>query len=212
MKSSVFKHADPSNLGRSPPEGNKDHLLSQARSDLMKQEHQAGSLNHCISDLQQQAYAQRLELQDAQHGYVESRREEVRSQEELPLQKLRENHETIQKLTSQLQEMQDQMNSVNESGEFQEVESNNSGRLSYVCSQPAMIPSARSMLSRDKRLPLDTWNASGLQENVFGNQFSTFDSPRDHPQGIHSCATQRERGSVTQTTGTGTVFTRDDKK
>ena len=34
-----------------------------------------------------------------------------------------------------------------------------------------MIPSSRSMLSHDKRLPLDTWNMSGLQENVFGDQF-----------------------------------------
>ena len=51
--------------------------------------------------------------------------------------------------------------------EFQEVESNHSGRLSYVPSQPAAIPSSRSMLSRDKRLTLDTWNTSRLQENVF---------------------------------------------
>ena len=79
FKSSVFKHADPSNLGRSLLEGNKDHLLSQARSELMKQEHQVGSLNNCISELQQQAYAQRLELQDAQHGYIESRREQSSS-------------------------------------------------------------------------------------------------------------------------------------
>ena len=84
---------------------------------------------------------------------------------------LRQNHETIQRLTSQLKEMQDQMNSMNDSGEFQEVESNHSGRLSYVSSQLAMIPSSRSMLRRDKRLPLDTWNTSGSQENVFGNQF-----------------------------------------
>ena len=34
-----------------------------------------------------------------------------------------------------------------------------------------MIPSGRSMLSRDKRLPLDTWNTSGSQESAFGNQF-----------------------------------------
>ena len=87
--------------------------------------------------------------------------------DKVSVQKLRENHETIQKLTSQLQDMQDQMNSVNDSGEFPEVESNYSGRLSYVPSQPAMIPSSRSMLSRDKRLPLDTWNTFGLQENVF---------------------------------------------
>ena len=63
--------------------------------------------------------------------------------------------------------MQEQVNFMNDSGEFQEVESNYSGRLSYVSSQLAMIPSSRSMLSRDKRLPLDTWNTSVLQENVF---------------------------------------------
>ena len=45
-----------------------------------------------------------------------------------------------------------------------------------------MIPSSRSLLSRDKRLPLNTWNQSGVQENVFENRFSTFDSPRDLPQ------------------------------
>ena len=68
--------------------------------------------------------------------------------DEFSVQKLRENHETIQTLTSQLQSMQEQMNSVNDSGEFQEVESNHSERLSCIL--------LRSMLSRDKRLPLDT--------------------------------------------------------
>ena len=51
----------------------------------MRQEHQVGSLTDCISELQQQAYAERLELQDAQHVYVESRREQVRVQEELSM-------------------------------------------------------------------------------------------------------------------------------
>ena len=83
---SIFKFADPSNLGRSLLEGNKDHLLSEARFELMRQEHQVGSLNSCISELQQQAHSQRLAaLQDAQHGFVESRREQVRLQEELSL-------------------------------------------------------------------------------------------------------------------------------
>ena len=84
-RSSVSKYANPSNLGRSLLEGDRDHLLSQARSDLMKQELQVESLNNCISDLQQQAKTQRLELQDAKHGYVESRREQVRLQEELSM-------------------------------------------------------------------------------------------------------------------------------
>ena len=147
-----------------------------------------GSLNSCNSELQQQAHAQRLELQDAHHGFFESRREQARLQEELSMrekvlrdsqiqnihemgemkraqelrvdefsvQKLRESHGTIQNLTSQMQGMQEQMNSMNDSGEFQEVESNHSGRLSYFPRQPEMIPSSRSMLSRDKRLPFDT--------------------------------------------------------
>ena len=85
LMSSIYKHADPSNLGRSLLEGNKDHLLSQARSELTKQEHQVGSLNNCIGELRQQTNAQRLELRDAQHGYVESRREQIRLQEELSL-------------------------------------------------------------------------------------------------------------------------------
>ena len=213
----MFKYADPSNLGRSLLEGNKDHLLSQARSELMRQEHQVGSLNSCINELQQQAYAQGLELQDAHHGYIEARREQVRSQEELSMkekllpdtqtrnvhgmgemkrtqelrvdelsaQKLRESHETIQKLTSEIREMQEQMNSMNDSGDFQDVESNYSGRLSYVSSQLVMIPSSRSMLSRDKRLPFDTWNSPGSQENVFGDLFSTFGSLENLCQGIH---------------------------
>ena len=49
----------------------------------MKQEHQVGSLNSCIDELQQQAYVQRLELEDAHHGHIESRREQSRQQEEL---------------------------------------------------------------------------------------------------------------------------------
>ena len=51
FESSIFKYADPSKLGRSLLEGNKDHLLSEARSELMKQEHQGGSLNWCINEL-----------------------------------------------------------------------------------------------------------------------------------------------------------------
>ena len=57
-------------LGRPLLEGNKDHLLSQARSELMKQEHQVGSLNSCINELQQQASPQGLELQDAHRGFL----------------------------------------------------------------------------------------------------------------------------------------------
>ena len=41
------------------------------------------SFDTCIGELQQQTYAQRLELEDAHFGYAESRREQFRPQEEL---------------------------------------------------------------------------------------------------------------------------------
>ena len=211
IRSSMFRNANPSNLRGSLLEGNKDHLLNQARSDLAKQELRVESLNKCLGELQGQTEEQRLALQVAQYEFVESRREQVRLQEELStketvlrntqirnvhemgemkraqeqridevsVQKLRGKHETIQQLTSQLQKMQERMNSMNDSGDFSHAESNYSRRLSHVSSQPVMIPSSRALLSRDKRSPLDTWNQSGLQENVFGNQCSTFDSSRD---------------------------------
>ena len=63
--------------------------------------------------------------------------------------------------------MQEPMNSMNGSEGFQDVESNYGGRSSHVSNQPEMIPSSRVLLSRDKRLPLDTGNQTVLQENVF---------------------------------------------
>ena len=57
---------------------NKDHFLIQARSELMLQDHKVESLINFVNELQQQAYAQRLGLEDAYHGYIESRREQSR--------------------------------------------------------------------------------------------------------------------------------------
>ena len=49
---------------------------------------------------------------------------------------------------------------MNGSGDFQEKNRITVENISHVPSQPAVILSPRSMLSRDKRLPLDTWNLS----------------------------------------------------
>ena len=108
--------------------------------------------------------------------------------------------------------MQEQMNSLNDSVEFQDVESNSSGRLSHVSSQLVMIPSSRFLLSRDKILPLDTWNQSALQENVFGNQFSTFDSPRDYSERIQSDDVQRNREAAPEAGRTKTSHTSEDRQ
>ena len=69
IRSSLFRNANPSNLRGSPLEGNKDHLLNQATSDLAKQELHVESLNKCIGELQRQTEEQRLALQDAQYEF-----------------------------------------------------------------------------------------------------------------------------------------------
>ena len=91
------------------------------------------------------------------------------------VQKLRESHAPIH-LTSQIQDLQERVNCMNDSREFQEKESICSGKLSHVPSQPAVVPSPRSMLSRDRSMPPDTWNLSGTQGNVLGNPRDMLDS------------------------------------
>ena len=58
-------------------------MLNQARSDLAKQELHVKSLNKCNGELQRHTEEQTLASQDAQYGFVESRRGQVRLKEEL---------------------------------------------------------------------------------------------------------------------------------
>ena len=96
------------------------------------------------------------------------------------------------------------------SGQFHNAESNHSGTSSHVSSQPVRIPSSRALLSRDKRLSLDTWVQSGVQENVFANQFSTFDSPRDLPPRISSEHVHRNREAAPGDAKVKTSLTSED--
>ena len=59
--------------------------------------------------------------------YFEMKRAQELRVDKISVQKIGEIHETIQKLTSQMPDMQEQMNSMNDSGECPEVESNHSG-------------------------------------------------------------------------------------
>ena len=62
---SVLRIAGPAKVAKSLLGGNKDHLLNQARSERMKQEHQVGSLNYCIDELHK---TNKLMLQDWNGG------------------------------------------------------------------------------------------------------------------------------------------------
>ena len=84
--------------------------------------------------------------------------------DEFSRNELRESHATMQELTSQVQEFEEKVNFLNDSTEFQDTESICSGKkLSHVPSQPAVVPSSRSMLSRDQSLRSDRWKLSGTK-------------------------------------------------
>ena len=85
MWSSVFGNANPSNFSGTPLEGNNDHLLNQAKSDLARKESHVESLDKCIDDLQKRTEVQDRAFQEVQHEFVESRREQARLQEELSM-------------------------------------------------------------------------------------------------------------------------------
>ena len=49
--------------------------------------------------------------------------------DDFSVQKLKESHDTIQRLTSQVQKFQDRVHCMSDSGEFQEIESNYGGKF-----------------------------------------------------------------------------------
>ena len=55
---------------------------------------------------------------------------------------------------------------MNDSREFQDVESLRSGRISHVPSQLAVVPSPRGLLSRDPSLRHEIWNSLDISGNV----------------------------------------------
>ena len=119
-------------------------------------------------------------LREARIRYIHEVEELQRAQEmridEFSRNELRGSNATIQELTSQVQELQERRNSLNDSGEFHDVESICSGKFSHVPSQLAIVPSLGGMLSSDPSLRHVTWNLLGTSGNVFDSPHAPIDS------------------------------------
>ena len=72
-----FRFSDPEEPARTVLEDKRDHLLAEAKSEILKQECRVDTLNTCIRD--------RLEVDGVNCGYEESRSEQARLHEELDL-------------------------------------------------------------------------------------------------------------------------------
>ena len=88
-----------------------------------------------------------------------------------------ESQDTILELIGKIQELQNEVNCINDSRDFQDVESVRSG-LSHVTSQPVFCPphpDPGGMLSRSLGMP--SRNTHGFSGNVFANPTASSSAP-----------------------------------
>ena len=106
----------------------------------------------------------------------------------LTRQKLIEDQNTVMELSGRLQELQNEVNCMNDSKDFQDAESICSGN-SHVTSPPGLFPEHPAFEGllwppRRKEGPPDIWDTSGLSGNVFANPQASSSAP--YPQELNS--------------------------
>ena len=99
--------------------------------------------------------------------------------------RLVEDQDTILELTGKIQELQNEINSMNDSRDFKDAESVRSGQ-SHVTSQPVSFPPhpiPEGMLSRSEGMPSrregppSIWDTHGKSGNVFANPVASSSAP-----------------------------------
>ena len=102
-----------------------------------------------------------------------------------------EDRDTILELTDKIQDLQNEINCMNDSRDFQDAESVDSGH-SHIISQPVFFPPHRDpggMRSRSlgmpsrKNGPPSIWDTHGISGNVFANPTASSSAP--YPQELN---------------------------
>ena len=95
---------------------------------------------------------------------------------ELYREECRESQCTVTQLTARIHELQDNIDSMNDSRDFQDAESVCSSRLSYVPMQPRTVSSNCGMLSRDESQRPNTQILLDISGDVFGSSAASMES------------------------------------
>ena len=106
--------------------------------------------------------------------------------DEFTRQKFMEDQKTIMELSGRLQEMQNEVNCMSDSKDFQDAESVRSGN-SHVTSQPGVYPKhppfegllRPSFISQRQtnEMPPNIWDTSGISGNVFAHPQASSSAP-----------------------------------
>ena len=166
------------------------HELQTARAEEERQilQEELWRQQKDFREVHQQNLTEMEELQKFQSSTVDT----------LARRKLIEDQNTIMELSGRLQELQNEVNCMNDSQDFQDAESVRSGN-SHVTNQPMLFPKhpiLEGMLRpsfvspRRKEGPPCIWDTHGISGNVFANPHASSSAP--YPQELNPWETTIE--------------------
>ena len=203
----------------------KEQILVQCEAEIKKHEFQANYDRRSVQKLCETIESQQEELHRAQaeelqrrdqqllHAQLLQQNWELREGKSLNEKKelkkfqsstfdtiarrrLVEDQDTILELTGKIRELQNEINCMNDSKDFQDAESVRSGN-SHVTSQPVSFPPhpiPGGMLSRSigtsRREGPNIWDTHGISGNVFANPVASSSAPS--PQELNPWSSGRE--------------------
>ena len=176
-------------------EEQRQTIIAEYREKVSHHELQAAQAEEERRLLQRQLWQQKLEFREA-HQQSLTEMEELRKFQSsafdtMARRKLIEDQTTILELSGRVQELQNEVNCMNDSKDFQDAESIRSGN-SLVTSRPVSFPPhpipegmlRHSFVSPSRREgPPSIWDTHGISGNVFENPDASSSVP--YPQEMH---------------------------
>ena len=176
-------------------EEQRQMIIAEYREKVGHHELQAGHAEEERRLLQGQLWRQKLEFHEA-HQQSLTEMEELRKFQSstfdtIARRKLIQDQNTILELSGRVQELQNEVNCMNDSKDFQDGESVRSGN-SHVTSRPVSFPPhpipegmlRHSFVSpRRKEGPPSIWDTHGISGNVFANPPASSSAP--YPQELN---------------------------
>ena len=176
-------------------EEQRQTIIAECREKVSHHELQAAQAEEERRLLQGQLWRQKLKFREARQQSLiemeELRKFQSSAFDTIARRKLIEDQNTILELCGRVQELQNEINCMNDSNDFQDAESIRSGN-SHVTSQPVSFsphPTPEGMLRHScvspsrREGPPSIWDTHGISGNVFANPPASSSAP--YPQELH---------------------------
>ena len=173
----------------------KQTVLAECHARVSHHELQAADAEEERRLLQEQLWQQKLEFREAHQRSLtvmeELRKLQSSAFDTMARRKFIEDQNTILELGQRVQELQNEINCMNDSKDFEDAESIRSGN-SHVTSRPVSFPPhpipggmlRQSFVTPSRREgPPSIWDTHGISGNVFVNPDAS--SPAPYPQELH---------------------------